>query len=89
MLHCGACFKSPPNLPQGSLLSERNMAPSSPSSQSQNAEEEVTPESDVALEEANSHIDEALNILKRETVKSRRERESVAKKSNTPISSKR
>ena len=62
------------------------MAPSSPSSQSQNAEEEVTPESDVALEEANSHIDEAFNILKRETVKLRRKREafeSVAKKNQT------
>ena len=42
----------------------------------------MTPESDVALEEANSHIDKAFNILKRETVKLRREREafeSVAK----------
>ena len=47
------------------------------------AEEEVISQSDGALEEVNSHIKDVFDILKRETLKVRKEREAfdaVAKK---------
>ena len=61
------------------LFAQKNM--SSPKQQKQ--DEEVASESDGALEEVNSHIKEVFDILKRETLKVRKEMQAfdkVAKK---------
>ena len=66
-----------------SWFPDKSMSQSSASSSSKSAEEDVSASSSEALEEVNGHIKEVFEILKRETMKVRKEMEafdSVAKK---------
>lgn len=65
------------------FFSRKSMSRSSASSSSKSAEEDVSASSSEALEEVNGHIKDVFEILKRETMKVRKEMEafdSVAKK---------